>query len=392
MRVLLYAPNYLPATRYGGPIRSSHGLASALVDQGHDVSVVTSNVDGVGTLDVPLGRAVNIDGVKVHYFPIGAPRPLYRSQAMLRAVRDMIAKFDVVHTNGMFLWPGPMIAAAARRASVPYVVAPRGMLAPELISAKSTWIKWAWITLYERRHLAGAAVIHVTSDLEANDIRRAGLDLAPLAVIPNGIDVKSARISPKAGDVYWRGVPAGHRVAFLARLDWKKGADLAIDAVATIKDANLWIGGYDQIGLRKGLEAKAMAAGCGDRVRFLGPVEGADKWAFLAGADILVVPSVNENFGITVAEAMAVGTSVVCTEGVGAGEIVRRVDPGCVVPRTLDAVARSLADLLDQPQRRVRFAEAAVSLIQGEYSWSAIATQMEEIMARACKEKRKFAA
>lgn len=386
MRVLLYAPNYLPATRYGGPIRSSHGLAAALVKQGHHVSVFTTNVDGIGSLDVPLGCAVDIDGVKVHYFPVDPPRRLYHSRAMERAVFDTIQKFDIVYTNGMFLWPGPMVAAAARRYNVPYVVAPRGMLAPELISARSTWTKRAWIEFYERRHLAGAAFIHVTSALEASDVRRAGLALAPLAIVPNGVDVTEAVIDPEAAECYWGAVPAGRRIAFLARLDWKKGADLAIDAIATIPAAHLWIAGHDQIGLRATLEARARAARCQGRVRFIGAVEGADKWAFLAGADIHVVPSINENFGITVAEAMAVGTAVVCTEGVGASEIVRRVDPSCVVARTHEKVAGALSNLLADPQRRHRFAKAAASLIRDEFSWSGIAAQMAEIFERTkCK-------
>ena len=74
MRILLFAPNDVPAIRYGGPVAASHGLAKALVGLGHEVQVFTTNVDGSGGADVPLGRSVAIEGVQVRYFPVSAPR------------------------------------------------------------------------------------------------------------------------------------------------------------------------------------------------------------------------------------------------------------------------------------------------------------------------------
>lgn len=391
MRILLYAPNYLPATRYGGPIRSSHGLAKALVGLGHEVQVFTTNVDGYGVLDVPLDSDAEIDGVRVRYFPVRRPRRIYFSPAMGRALEGEIGGFDVAHVNGVYLWPGPKLAREAAKAGVPLIVSPRGMLSPEMIAGKSRLVKTAWIGLLERRVLAGAAAIHVTSDEEAGGVRRLGLGLAPVAVIGNGVELPERPPSEVEVERFWAGVPRGARVAVLGRLDWTKGVDLAIDAVAAQGDAQVLIAGPDQIGLRAGLEPRLLRAADRSCGRFVGELQGSDKWALLLGADVLLAPSVKESFGMSVAEALAVGTPVICSEGVGAASIVRRLDPELVVVRTAAALATALHALLADAQRRERIGRQARDIMADEFSLSAVAQQMLDLYARAISRKERGA-
>ncbi|WGM40038.1 glycosyltransferase [Caulobacter sp. NIBR1757] len=376
MKILIYAPNYYPATRYGGPIRSSHGLAAALVRAGHGVQVFTTDVDGPDRLDVPLETPVLIDGVEVRYFPLAAPARIYHSPAMDRALADAAAGVDVIHTNGMFLLPGPRAAHHARRAGTPLVISPRGMLLPEMIAGKSALVKRAWISLLERRALSGAAAIHVTSEEEARGVRALGLDLAPLSVIGNGVDTPAAPPSAAGIERLWGAAPKGRRVAFLARLDWTKGADLAVEAVTALPGAHLLLAGPDQIGLRARLEDLASRAGAADRVRFAGQLDDAEKWALLAGADVLVAPSVNESFGLAVAEAMAMGVSVVTSPGVGASDIVRRIEPDCVVERNVPDLTAAIGALLGDPARRERFGKEAQRVMRAEFGWDSIAGRM----------------
>ena len=188
LRILQVAASYYPAVRYGGPIRSVHGLASALVRRGHEVHVYTTNVDGPTDLDVPLDRPVDIDGVSVHYFGIPMLRRLYWSPRLGRRLRESIHDFDVVHLQAVFLWPMWAAARAAERAGVPYVMSPRGMLIGDLIKRKSRWAKSAWIQLVERRSLARASGLHVTAGLEATELAALGLPVPPVAEIPNGVD------------------------------------------------------------------------------------------------------------------------------------------------------------------------------------------------------------
>lgn len=379
MRVLIFAPNYLPATRYGGPVRSTHGLARALVQLGHGVTVLTTNVDGPGLLDVPLDRAVDVDGVLVRYCAIQTPRRLYYSPWIAKLADALMPRMDVVHVNGMFLWPGPYIARSARRLGKPVVISPRGMLMPEMVTGKSHLVKKAWIALQERAALSGARAIHVTSAGEAEGLRQMGLNLAPVAILPNGVDQPDHPSTKSEIEAIWGDVPPGRRVALLARLDWTKGVDLAIAAVRAHPDAVLRIAGHDQIGLRAKLEPELHRAYGTCAGAFLGPLDGARKWAFLAGADLLLAPSLRESFGMAVAEALAVGTPAIVTPGVGARSIVERIDPGLVAERDPAALTAALTAFLADETRRARAAVAAARIMAEDYGWHTIATRMAAV-------------
>lgn len=379
MRILIYTPNYLPATRYGGPVQSAHGLARGLVEVGHEVSVLTTYVDGPRHLEVPLDRAVDMEGVSVHYCPIRMPERIYYSPEMARLAEAIMPNIDAVHINGLFLWPGPRIARIARQWGVPVVISPRGMLMPEMVAGKSRLMKTAWITLQERTTLRTASVIHATSEGEAEGLGAMGGGLAPVAVVPNGVEGPAH--APTAEEIaeVWGDVPAGRRVAFLARLDWTKGMDLAIEAVRAHPDAVLRIAGHDQIGLRAQFEPRLRRDDGSSAGAFLGPLDGARKWAFLAGADLLLAPSVRESFGMAVAEALAVGTPAIVTPGVGAKDLVAEVDAGLVVPRETGALSAALTALLADPDRRAAASDKARTIMAERYDWRAIAARMAAI-------------
>ena len=379
MHVLLFAPNYLPATRYGGPVRSAHGLARGLVARGHRVSVLTTDVDGPDRLDVPLDTPVDMDGVTVHYCPIAAPRRLYYSPVLARRARDLVPQADAVHVNGVFLWPGPHLARAARRQGKAVVISPRGMLVPDLVAGKSRWIKQAWIALQERACLQAATAIHVTSDSEAQGLAAMGLDLAPVAQIGNGVEMPARQPTEAEIAAVWGDVAPGARVAFLARLDWTKGVDMAIDAARAHPRAVIRLAGHDQIGLRAELEPRLRRDDGSLAGTFLGPLDGMQKWAFLAGADVLLVPSVRESFGMSVAEGMAMGTPVIATEEVGAATLLRRLDPGLVVPRTQGALDAALAAFLDDDDRRAAIGQGAREMATSELTWTGVAEAMETL-------------
>lgn len=381
-RILLFAPNYLPAIRYGGPVRSVHGLARGLAALGHHVDVLTTNVDGQNTLDVPLDASIEIDGVQVHYNPISSPKRLYWSPSLARRAAHLLPLADAVHVNGMFLWPGPYLARAARAAGKALVISPRGMLMPEMVVGKSRLAKSLWIALQERRNLAAANAIHVTSETEAEGLRAMGLDLAPVVVLSNGVDGPERQPRLTDIDEIWGNVPPGRRVAFLARLDWTKGVEMAIAAVRAHRNAVIRIAGYDQIGLQAALEPQLLRPDgtcCG---AFIGPLDGPRKWAFLAGADVLLVPSVRESFGMSVAEAMAVGTPVIATDGVGAATLLRRLDSSLVVAREQTTLNSALTTLLCDPVRRATIGALARELARTELSWTAIATRMADLYCR----------
>lgn len=370
MRILHVVPSYLPAVRYGGPIYSVHGLAKAQAALGHDVHVFTTNVDGPSVSPVPVGTKVALDGVNVWYFESGLGRRLYRSPSMKGALQRDIKSFDIVHLHSVFLWPTLCAARIAEREGVPYLLAPRGMLVADLINKKSRLLKSAWIKLFERRTIERAAALHVTAQIEADEIARMGFAPKRVVVAPNGIDISSMSTTSEATS---RAKPY---VLSLGRISWKKGLDTLISAIALVPDAELVIAGNDEEGLLPELEALAKSAGVNHRVRFVGPVHGEEKWELLRNADVFVLASHNENFGIAVLEAMACAVPVVVTPGVGLAPQVKAASAGLIANGDPESMAGALKELLAAPQKRSEMGFAGRRLAETEFSWPGIASSM----------------
>ncbi|MCP5421022.1 MAG: glycosyltransferase [Gammaproteobacteria bacterium] len=377
MRLLHVVPTYLPATRYGGPIYSVHGLCKALASQGHDVHVFTTNVDGPGDSDVPLAKPVDVDGVHVWYFPSRYLRRLYWSPPMARALRKAISTFDLLHLHSIYLWPTWIAARMARRYKVPYILAPRGMLVKDLINRKSRWLKTAWITLIERHNLEQAAVLHLTSEREAQDCRSFGFRLPPMFVVPNGVElVKEPDLLAEPNTVVREIIKHQPLLLFLSRINWKKGLDRLLEAMVYIPHGYLAIAGNDEENYTPTLRDLARELGVMDRVSFIGPVQGVDKEYLFRNASLLVLPSYSENFGNVVLEAMARGCPAVVTPEVGVADIVTLSGGGQVVTGAPRHLGESIATLLNEPAELLIKGEAGRKHVVENYSWDAIAQKM----------------
>jgi glycosyltransferase involved in cell wall biosynthesis len=382
MRILHVIPTYLPATRYGGPIVAVHALARALIARGHDVEVVTTNIDGTGASEVPLGTRIEIDSVPVRYFASPWVKRLCFAPAMASALRAEMPRFDVAHLHSVFLWPTFAAARAARAAKIPYVVSPRGMLVADLIRRRNRLVKSAWIALCERANLERAAAVHATSGAEAAELARFRWHLPPVTVIPNGVamaddvDPVEADVSPDVREI----AAASPLVLFLGRISWKKGPDRLLHAFARTRGGTLAIVGPDDEDLTPRLRVLARDVGIAERVRFLPrTVLGTDKAHLYRAARVFVLPSFSENFGNTVLEAMQSGRPVVVTPEVGAAEIVRAAGGGIVAggdPASFGAAIdrlladRALADTIGAAGRRH---------VRANLSWAGIAADMEEL-------------
>lgn len=376
MKLLHVTPTYWPAFRYGGPIWSVHALCKALVCQGHEVEVVTTNADGKGELDVPIDSVVDVDGVQVRYFPSKIGRRLFWSGEMISHLAKAVPQADFVHLQALFVWPSVAAARVARHAKVPYCVAPRGALVPELVARKSRVVKEGWLRLFGRRMIEGADFIHATSEAEAADAMRFGYDLPSVEVIPNGVDLPDVSGFSGLSEDLTRALGAGRLLLFLGRVSWKKGLDRLIPALAYVPGASLAVAGNDDEVLTPKLRALAEANGVADRVHFIGPVYGDAKTALLRRADLLVLPSYNENFGNVVLEALAVGRPVAVTAEVGLATVVADAGVGCVVPGEPEDMGRALAGMLDDPSLLLKMGCRGRVLVGERYAWDSVARSM----------------
>src|SRR5262245_58584103 len=141
LRILHVVPSYLPATAYGGPLESVHGLCKGLARMGHEVRVITTSMNGDRDTDVPIDQPVDLDGVTVTYFRCRHLRRLAWAPAMAGALARELASASILHVHSVFQWPVYAASRAAWRAGVPYVLSPRGALVPELFRRKSWLVK-----------------------------------------------------------------------------------------------------------------------------------------------------------------------------------------------------------------------------------------------------------
>ena len=368
MNIAHIIPTYFPAVRYGGPIHAVHELCKHLVARGHAVEVFTTNVDGDGVLQSQHTVAHALEGVDVRYFPVRQPRRLYYSPVMAEALGRRVAEFDILHLHSTFLYPTLKAARCAARCGVPYVIAPRGMLVKELIKRKSPVLKNAWIALFERRTIEQASAVHVTSSLEAEELRKFGFSLPPVYEIPNGV------AAPAEGPDTRR---ESNTVLFLGRLDWKKGIERLISAIASLGDAQLLIAGNDEVGYAAKLRARCESLGVASRVKFVGPVSGPAKWQLYRRATVFVLPSYSENLANTVLEAMAMECPVVVTPEVGLAEVVERHGAGIVSRGDPVSLATAIARLLEDRNAAKTMGQNGRSVVEEQYRWESIAASME---------------
>lgn len=385
MRILHVVPSYLPAWRYGGPIRSVHGLARAQVAAGHAVEVLTTDADGPGRLDVPTDRPVDRDGVAVHYCRLGAPARLYRSPAMGRELARRLPEFDVAHLHSVFLWPTLAAARAAERARVPYVVSPRGMLVADLIGRRGRWRKRAWIALFERRTLARAAVIHVTSSAEAEELARLGLDLAPVVRIENGVSLDGDDEPAGPGDAerVAGALLARPYLLCLGRVAAKKRLERAVAGIVSVPGLRLVIAGNDDEGRVAGLLATARELGVAERVNYLGEIRGEPKRELLAAALALLLPSASENFGNVVLESLAAGRPALVSREVGAAEVLERAGAGRVLADDPAVWQEALSELIAHPEAVDEMGRRGREVVANELTWERIAARMQTVYENA---------
>ncbi|HEX4914459.1 MAG TPA: glycosyltransferase [Vicinamibacterales bacterium] len=380
MRLLHVAATYLPAVRYGGTIVSVHGLCKALAARGHDVHVFTTSVDGPADSAVVHQQPVDVDGVKVWYFRSPSLRRIYWSPTLGAALNAQVAQFDVVHTHAVFLWPLWAAARAARRASVPYVVSPRGMLERDLVARRNPLLKALWLAVIERQNLEHAAAIHVTSEREANEAAAFGFHFRRVCEVPNGVEFDLDGPGPNSVAPAVSEAAGGKPfVLFLGRVNWKKGLDRLLSALARLPDQRLIIAGNDDDNYRPVLERQAERLGVTDRVTYLGAVNHSEKAALFARAQVMVVPSYSENFGNVAVEAIAAGVPVICTPEVGVAPAIANGGAGVVAAGTAEQLAGAINTLLSDAPRRKAMGEAGPPLARDRFAWPVVAAQMETL-------------
>lgn len=322
VRVLHITPCFYPATIWGGPIFSTKAICDEIAPRDEFVlRVLTTDTAGPKLsqkLVLPKRTQQFPAGYEVHY-----ARRRFRNSVspdLFRLLPDQVRWADIVHLTATYSSTTIPALLLARLLGKPLVWSPRGALqaTAEWQGAPNRFAKTAFERII-RCVRPGNAVLHVTAEIERN----LSLSRIPGMVtefIPNSVPIPPMPDSPKT----WR---RGNKVQlmFLSRVHQKKGIEGLIDALVLLPERfELDIYGQGADSYIDDLKGRVRQLGLVDRVRFRGHVDGTDKSQAFFDADIFVLPTHSENFGIVIAEAMAHGLPTITTKGAPWSEIETR--------------------------------------------------------------------
>jgi len=326
-------------------VRSTATLCEALVREGNEVEVLTTDAGLEQAKEIPRSRPVDVSGVKVTYFPQVLGLGI-RSPELERAVGVRVREFDVIHVTGVWQRTAPAAYRAAVRSGVPLVVSTRGALS-RYSWTQRRWRKMIYFLLRERPGLKSAAGLHYTSKLEEQECRRYRFP-GRTAVIPNPVDLDFWKRDEK-GAARWRqthGFTPHARVAlYTGRFEPKKNLSFLIPVLERTKDWSLVLLGYDERGQAKLLQTMAGRLGCAPRLHIMPNAPAEELRAAYSAADVFVLPSHHENFANSVVEAAACGCPSLLSDQVGCAEELQAEGWARVFPSIPAVWTRALAEV-----------------------------------------------
>ena len=370
---ILHVIRDLSATT-GGPVTAVLGLAAAQTAMGHFVTVVATD-HGLETMPRP-------DGVEIATFPCTFPRWRF-SVPLGRALQKLVRASDIVHIHT--IWEYPMYAAAriCRELNKPYILRPCGMLDRWSLS-QGAWKKGVYLRLLGAPLIRNAAALHFTTHDELTN-SLCFQDQENSFVVSNGFppNVFAAPLDIQAFRYRFPELKGKRIVLFLGRLHYKKQPNVVLDAFKQICGIDerlvLVLAGPSEPAYLNHLRKLAKALGLEDRVVFTGLLQGEVVREALFAAEIFVLPSLQENFGMAVAEAMAAGCPVVVSEQVNLASEIRESKTGIVCKSDAVSTAKALEILIRDDGLRAIMAKNGRSLVADKFTLQKVSADLMNV-------------
>lgn len=365
-----------------------HTIAGLHPDSGGPARTVTSLVDNLCRIDsisVVLATQ-SLNGDEVYVGPLCDDRVAIASSSSLLSLKLGVPLYNnlsnlisdsppaIVHDHGIWLPANHIVAKIAAKKNIPRVVHTRGMLEPWALSYRAYKKKLAW-SIYQKADLESVSLFFATAESEAANLRALGFK-QPIAVIPNGVDLPEHDIQAMPGTSLER----LRNVVFMSRIHPKKGLMQLMAAWAKIRPTGwrLVLAGPNDGDHLQEVLALVQKLGLEDQVEYRGVVEGEEKAQLLKSADLFILPSFSENFGVVVAEALAHGVPVISTLGTPWQGLVEN-KCGWWIPSDPEAIALALKDgmALDDTERRNMGMRAQV--YADSFNWQKIAIETANV-------------
>jgi len=393
MRILQVTPYFPPSWEAGGVAKVCYEISKRLVENGHEVTVYTTNrcIQDTG---VETNRAVDLNGIRVYYFdnlrrilrtPSIPPIPYYMPLIAMRQMND----FDVVHIHDFRTFFSAFAHSYANRFDVPYILQPHASL-PR--TGRARYFKELFDLLWGNRILRDASMVVAISKEELEQIRQRGIDDKKMELIYSGVDTRPFKEIPRFGRFRRKhSIPCdGKVILYLGRITESKGIDFAIRAFDALskemENAYFVISGSD-CGYKAELEKLIDSLKLDRKVFVTGPVDEAEKTAAYRDADLFVnAAKYMGGVGITPLEAVLSGTPIIVTEE--CGEIVRDGEFGVFVKYgDVSDLARKMKTLLQEPELGKAMVERGQKYITNRLSWSSTVARIENVYQRCVDEQ-----
>jgi glycosyltransferase involved in cell wall biosynthesis len=381
----------------GGPIEGLKQIAAVLQRDGHIVEVAS--------LDSP--KEPFLDQFQMPIYPLGPGRGSYGfSPQFVPWIRKHAPMYDVVLVDGIWTFHSYGVWRALRKSATPYAVFTHGMLDPWFkrrypLKHLKKWLYWPWA---EYRVCRDAGAMLFTCEEERILARESfWLYRAKEVVVSYGAPEPEGHEDQQLS-VFYRRFPelGGKRLAvFMSRIHPKKGCDIAIEAFAqtAAKDPSwrLVLAGPDQVGWQSSLQAETNRLGIADRVIWPGPVQGDMKWGLLRAAEVFLLPSHQENFGVVIAESLACGTPVIMSNKVNIYREIESAGAGLVGKDDLAATTSMLGawtamSASDRDRMRRRARECFASRFEIQRAAELLIAALQKVVSERTSSRRSFAA
>jgi len=354
----------------GGPARSSTSLINELL---LDSSISTIDVLTLLSNQPIIKQCINNKGNIQFFSP-----SISKYSKGLKKYLNKSKESDIYHAHGIWGLTMHQVVKEARKNEKPYIISARGMLEPWSMQQSILKKKLAMF-LYQHKDLKNAACIHATALSEAESIRNLGYK-NPIAVIPNGIDLSEYPLKDKKNEVSNR----KNTLLFLSRIHPKKGIEILLEAWKRIssenrKDWQIEIAGNGEENYIKELNNKIITLGLQDNVKIIGPQFGNKKIETYHRADLFVLPTYSENFGMVVAEALACGVPVITTKGTP-WEDLEQYKSGSWIDIGIESLKDCLEEyLMKSTYELQQMGENGRKLVVEKYSIQSVAKQFIEL-------------
>jgi glycosyltransferase involved in cell wall biosynthesis len=376
MRILLVMGSYYPELQFGGSTQKLYELSVGLVERGHDVQVLTFHSDR----SVPHPPLV-VRGVKVNYLSwVGSGS--WRVPINLKSLFRLIRWSDVVHCFGIYSLLCSLATAVAKRTGRPYLLEPMGMYPPR---GRSLAVKRIYNLLSTGAMMKGAKTIIATSQTELDGLARA-IPHKRLELRRDGIKVEMFASLPDGKSFRDRlGISASEKVIlYVGRISRIKNLEQLVQAfkmLARPATKLVLLGPTDEPDYLARLKVLIAGNGLAGEVIFAGALYEAEKLPAFAAADLLVLPSEFESYGLAAAEGVAAGIPVLITDTCGIAPLIHR-RAGLSVPVNIQSLADGMRVLLGDEAQRRKFTSARCEVLK-ELTWEKPLSQLEQLYQHA---------